>query len=186
MGNFYVNISVKGATQAELADALRAMMAPAIVGPSFNGWCSFVENSIEMQDQEAIDQFGAAFSKRFGPTVSVLNHDDDMLSVDLYVDGKAVAEFNSCPGYFNEQASEAELAPRWSGVDQFAALGRGISQADVEAAFQGDEPFAAEMHERLATLLGLPRYSVGFGFGYASRGEVEGDAADYITVELST
>lgn len=180
MGYFYVNLSVKGASQAELAAFLRQSRSDAFIGPVENGWCSFTDSVIEQQDQEVIDQIGSALSLKFDAVVSVLNHDDDILSVDVFRHGKSVANYNSCPGCFMDDPTDDDLKPQLSSSSAFADLADGLSATSVEEILLASDLFGIELHQRFAKLIGLPSYSVGFGEKYASGGELAGDPGSYI------
>jgi hypothetical protein len=174
MGSFYVNFSVKGIRQADLARFLRERKIDAYVGPAQNGWCSFSDSVTEGQDSSEITQLGASLSLDLQKSVlCVLNHDDDVLSIDLFQDGSPTAEYNSCPGYFDMDPSPERLQPRFSGVEDLAKLGTNISPVDLREILTDDGALAVELHERLAAVLDLPKYSVGFGYRYVAGGEFE-------------
>ncbi|WP_442582759.1 hypothetical protein ACSBOB_12765 [Mesorhizobium sp. ASY16-5R] len=179
MGNFYVNFSVKGVAQTELIEDFRRNAIDAFVGPDERGWCCFAEEVTDSQDQSAITALGSSLSLRTGqPVLSVLNHDDDMLSVDLFVAGETVGDYNSCPGYFDDDPDPERLMPRLLHAEEFAKLREGLTVSNLRDALTTDQSLdAISSHERVVEQLALPGYSIGFGFGYASRGELPGEGS---------
>jgi hypothetical protein len=175
VGHFYVNFNVKGATQPEIVDLLRTLRLDAYVGPEAGSWICFSERGADEQDQQIIAAIGAQLSARLDkPVLCVLNHDDDILALDLFATGVVIAEYNSCPGYFEESPDEERLKPSLSGVEQLAALGNKVTPAAVRQVLTtDDQDFASGIHESFVNLLGLPEYSVAFGYNYIAKGEFE-------------
>jgi hypothetical protein len=173
MGNFYVNFSVKGVGQLDVVSVLRELGADGYVGPAENDWCSFAESTTDTQDGSAIIALGTAVSLKLGkPVLCVFNHDDDILSVDLFANGEAVAEYNSCPGYFASDPTPEQLRPRLSNVEALANLGS-VPPDDLREALMEEDAFALDLHGRIVEALSLPEYSVGFGYRYAQKGEFD-------------
>lgn len=173
MGNFYVNICVKISDPHQLISSFSPTFGAAFVGPSVDGWTCFSSEAIDSQDQAKINMLGIHLSAEFKTTaVAVLNHDDSILSVDLYREGEAIAEFNSCPGYFNPNPSEEDLEPRLSDASAFASLVEDISPEDLSVELLKPE-LAADtlgLHEKLVSVLRLPQYSIAAGYRYINEG----------------
>ena len=164
MGNFYVNISAK-VDRPTLKSMLDHMPDRSVIGPEGNGWLTFTSEHLETQDQEVIDAYGVGLSQYIpGPMIAVLNHDDDILSIDLFEGGKRTATYNSCPGYFDERATEADLEPKFSNSEAFDAL---APDGGVTALLKERPVFAVEAHAAFAKAVGLP--AAGFGFCYVER-----------------
>ena len=52
--------------------------------------------------RDDIDDAGRFSADEKCPAISLEVHDDDILVYDLYVDGKHVDSYNSCPGFFDD------------------------------------------------------------------------------------
>jgi hypothetical protein len=173
MGNFYVNFSVKDADQERVADALRRERRHAIVTPEDGGFVVVYDEEAESQSTRSILAVGRLLSGGVGrPVLATLNHDDDILCYWLFEGGELVDSYNSDPDAFEDE----EGAPPWHAGDPeklCASLRPDADIAAIEEILRGEYLFAVERHEKLAESLGLPSWSVGFGFGYVADGELE-------------
>lgn len=170
MGNFYVNVTLKAERMA-LKTMLDHIADRSVIGPEADGWLTFSSAALEQQEQETIDAYGEGVSKHVaGPVIAALNHDDDILSIDVYEGGVRTATYNSCPGYFSESPTEADLKPRLTNPDVFDAL---APDAGISALLNDRPVFAVEAHAAFAKAAGLPPETAGFGFRYAERGEFD-------------
>jgi hypothetical protein len=99
----------------------------------------------------------------------LLNHDDDILYFELYVNGEKTDEYNSNPAYFGEDAPDE---PTGGNAARLAAAFGTTDVAAIESALRKpDYIFATDRHRDLAAALGLPEFSVGIGFTYAEAGD---------------
>lgn len=172
MGSFYVNLAVPADATEAFTQLVRKAGDKGLVSPMQQGWMVLVSEQLDYQDQGAINYYGQGLSASLGvPVLSVLNHDDDVLSVDVFKAGQMVAGYNSCPGLFKEHPTAEDMAPRLRGADHLAALREGVTVAQVEAILKGDAGIATMVHMALAELLKLPPCSVAVGYRYASQGE---------------
>jgi hypothetical protein len=173
VGNFYVNFSVRSADPQQAADVLERAGRRAIVTPSRGGYVVVYDKEADRQATEPIMEVGCLLSRETGhPVFAVLNHDDDVLCYWLFEAGELSDSYNSNPDAFDED----EGAPAWRPGDAeklCAVLRPGMGAAAVEAILRGDCGFAVDRHEQLADALGLPSWSVGFGYGYVARGDLE-------------
>ena len=176
MGSFYVNFSVKEAESRQVADALKRGGRRAIVTPSRGGYVVAYDDEADRQAIQPILAVGRLLSREVGrPVLAVLNHDDDILCYWLFTGGELVDSYNSNPAAFEPEAGE----PPWQVGDSAklcAALNAGANVAAVESVLRGDCLFAVHRHQQLADALGLSPSSVGFGYRYVSRGELEDDS----------
>jgi hypothetical protein len=177
MGSFYVNFSVKDAEQKQVADALDRRGRRAIVSPAVGGYVVAYDEEAESQSTSSILAVGGLLSREMGrPVLATLNHDDDILCYWLFECGEVVDSYNSNPGAFEEEPG----APPWQAGDPeklCASLRPGADATAVEEVLRGEYIFAVERHERLAEILGLPSWSVGYGYTYVANGEL-GDELD--------
>lgn len=174
MGNFYVNICVNELASTQLEAWLGAQLFPSYVGPELNGWVCFVSEPLDAQEQTIIHDFGSVLTKDSSRlAVTVLNHDDDVLVIEIFQNGARLAAYNSCPGYFTEDATEDDWRPHLDDASAFAALKPGVTEQQIKQTLVEGEmsAFACDTHQAVVDLLGLPDYSVGEGFRYVSRGK---------------
>ena len=186
MGDTYANISVKGARQSELVDLFSRNNLKAVIGPEVNGWCCFAAEILELHGQGLINELLEAFSSRpLGAAMCVQCYDEDLLSIDLFKEGKSCSEYNSCPGCFYDDPSDEDLKPRLKNPEGFCGLGDAISVDDIKRVLTPeDTDYLAvhEVHDNFINLLKLPPYSLAFGFRNALRDSAFADEITFIRV----
>lgn len=173
MGNFYTNYTLRGPSLESVADALRGRNA--IVSRSKNT-CVVVFDEASEQDQEVIGKLGAQLSSTWScPVLAVLNHDDDILWYDLYVNGSLSDRYDSSPGYFD---ADAEPAPPIGGDAQKLCTAFGATDVETiesvlrRSSYDDDGyAFASERHADLVRALGLPQFAVGTAYSSLERNE---------------
>jgi len=187
MGNFYTNYTLRGPSQQEVAKALAGRSA--IVTPAQGGCVVVFDERSEEQDDKVIAALAARLSRDFGcPVLAVLNHDDDILWYQLYLDGTLADTYDSSPGYFNPSAKPS--APAGGDARKLCNAFGAAKVAEVEAILRksslGGEGyvFAVDRHADLARDLGIPPFGVGVGFNDIADGELPDglDEDDLITV----
>ncbi len=95
-----------------------------------------------------------------------------MSEIALLKSGCLRLPYNSNPDAFEEEPG----APPCQAGDSdklCATLRPGADVAAVEEILRGEYVFGVERHERLAEILGLPSWSVGYGYTYVADGELE-------------
>jgi hypothetical protein len=174
MGNFYVNYTLRGPSQIQVADALSGHSA--IVTSSHLGCVVAFEEASEKQDEKIITDLAAQLSLDLRcPVLAVLNHDDDILCYWLYISGELKDKYDSSPGYFD---SSADLScPIGGNAKELCNAFGNDNAADIEAILRKPEDengyiFAVDRHADLAKALGIPIYGVGFGYSYIEQGEL--------------
>lgn len=86
MGNFYVNYTVRGASQKDVVVALAGRNA--VVTREESGCVVAFDEESDSQDVEVMNAVGGALSKATGRVVlGVVNHDDDILAYTLWDKG---------------------------------------------------------------------------------------------------
>lgn len=160
MGNFYSNIVITRVAAGRVVEWMQSRGTAAFVETSDLGCVIFDEaaDSDYSHDDLAREISGTLHSR----AMVVTNHDDDILSLEVYDDGTLVDSYNSAPDYFDPEV-EAAAAP--TGGDRLADL-YGVEAAGVAAAIKGDFVFAVERHAALFDELGLPKSSCGCSFEY--------------------
>jgi len=177
MGNFYVNMTAKGADQNEVLATVTKLGRKAFVFPTVNGFTVFCDAQAETQERRIIDELARKASHDLGcPVFCVLNHDDDVLWYGLYEQGELLDEYDSSPGHFEGQFSSpkggnAASLCRIMGVTDSKAV------AAVEVALRKPHSeegyiFEVERHAAVAKAVGLPSCSVGICYSYLQRGEL--------------
>jgi len=190
VGAFYVNLVVGTADQSAVAAALAGRSA--LVTPAIGGFVIVADEAADTQDQDVIRSLARGLSSRLDcPVLAVMNHDDDILWYCLAGGAEIVDEYDSAPGYFDADADVDEDGhlPSPAGGDAkrlCAAFGSSAVERVQEVLRKpsfddGGYVFAGERHSDLVTALGLPQFSVGFGFVYASAGSLpEGLSQDQL------
>jgi hypothetical protein len=167
MGNFYVNYTLRGVTQAAVVKALAGRKC--IVTPSANDTVVVFDEESDNQDQQVISPLATELSQKLRcPVLAVLNHDDDILWYQLYKDGKLEDEYDSSPGYFDPRAEPS--APAGGNAAKLCTAFGSAKTEDVErvlrkSAFDDDGyAFAFERHGDLVSALGISAFSVGTAY----------------------
>jgi hypothetical protein len=178
MGSFYTNITLRGATQQSVAEAL--VGRTCYVSREVDGHIIVTDARCDEQREDELAVLAQQLSARFSvPTVAVMNHDDDVLWLYVFDRGVAVGgEYVSAPGYFSGEKSP----PR--GGDS-SAIARTFGIADRETNIERilrtgseDYTFAFQRHTDFARALGLPEQSVGFGYTYIAGGDLPGELTE--------
>ena len=187
MGNFYVNITLKGPGRDQIVAGLTEACCDAYLSPTVDGVTTICEAVCDSQDDDHIRAFAAKLSERLGcPALAVLNHDDDVLWYGLYTAGVLDHEYTSAPDFFEAEFldpdDDLELDDDGVSIPEggdaqalCAAFGPAADPAAVETILRAldDETgfvFAFERHEALAKALGLPAYTVCCGYRDLERG----------------
>ena len=175
MGNFYTNLVVRGPSQQAVANELKGRNA--LLSPPLDGYIVVFDEQCEKQDPEVVARLAARLSKAFScPVLASMNHDDDVLWLQLYSDGRLVDEYNSSPSYFDPKAKPSD--PKGGDARVLCAAFASTNADQVESVLRKSSftdngyAFAIERHADLAGALGLPRCVAGGGFQYITEGEI--------------
>jgi hypothetical protein len=109
--------------------------------------------------------------------LALMVHDDDILYFELMERGQTIDRYDSCPGYFEPNASPEQLAPtggnaellcrvfdaqaRRSEVETILRKSRGSDDGDAYL-------FESRRHRDLCYALNIPTWAVHFGYHYLS------------------
>lgn len=175
MGNFYTNYTLRSPSPQAIVSALAGRSA--IVTPAQDGCVVVFDEESEEQDTEIISRLASRLSSDLQCTVlAVLNHDDDIFWYQLHQSGELADEYDSSPGYFDEE--EEPSAPAGGDAQKLCSAFGSSAVAEVESILRKssfDEDgytFEFERHTDLVRALGIPSFGVGAGFEYVSRGEL--------------
>lgn len=189
MGSFYVNITLRGPVQQSVVNLLKNRSA--YVSPTENNCTVVFDEQCDSQDQDVISHLASELSKNLDcPVFAILNHDDDILWYQLFEGGKLIDEYDSTPGYFNETAEPS--GPSGGNANALCNAFQSENVNEVERILKKSSfvnegyVFALERHEDLVNALGLPTFTVGYGFNTISFGEIpEGFEKDqFISTKL--
>ena len=167
MGGFFNNVQVRTDTagREKLIRALRARFeadglveaspeGPAdrtvvIRGVDDGGWVA----TYDSLDIAGLEPLAKLLSEAIdGYACSVMVHDDSVLMLELYENGRSVDKFNSAPNYFEdaEPAASTGDPSRWSSV-----LKPPSTVQDLAARFQERDTFAQDTLTKIAELVGI-------------------------------
>jgi hypothetical protein len=184
MGNKYVSFSVRRPDQQRVADVLKRAKRVAIVTPPQNDYVVAYDKEADNFITSEIHKVGILLSKEADALVfAVLNYDDDVLAYWLFEQGQLADSFDSNPDFDKEvpTPSKTQGGDAHRLCDAFRAT---TTPAEVEAILRGDYVFAVEQYQRLADLLGLPSWSVGFGYDYVADGDLEEELDDQQLIRI--
>ncbi|PWU10214.1 MAG: hypothetical protein C5B50_25935 [Verrucomicrobia bacterium] len=182
MGNFYVNYTLRSPDQRAVAAALAGRAS--IVTPAQDGCIVVFDEESEDQNQEVIAELAARLSGSLGcPLLAVLNHDDDILMYQLFLNGELMDEYDSTPDYFGgaeefDDESHPLKDPQGGNAKLLCEVFGANAVEEVENILRKpsltDEGyvFAFERHADLAGALGIASFGVGTSFSALSDGEL--------------
>jgi hypothetical protein len=175
MGNFYVNYTLRGPSQEAVAAALAGRNA--LVTPQQNGCVVVFDEKSDEQDTDVMATVASHLSVELQcPVLAVLNHDDDILLFQLYVQGDLADEYNSNPGYFDPSSGSSEpaggLSQKLCDVFEVEDV-LSVERVLRKSTFAGDGyDFEIERHEDLIRALNLSEYAVGTSYTYIQNDEL--------------
>jgi hypothetical protein len=182
MGNFYVNHTVR-APQNRVIAVLEKHGHTAFVSPTADGYTVVFDQQCDTQDTFAIAELGQELSAALNsPVVAFLNHDDDILCYWLFERGEPVEAYNSCPDYFEDDASggdsdedegQGEAGPTSDGTELCRVFRPGVRDRVRSILAEPSPMFASMTHHDLVSALGLPTWTVGTGYRYLAEGDSE-------------
>lgn len=175
MGNFYTNYTLKGPSQKAVATALAGRSA--VVTPAQNDCVVVFDEKSNDQISTGIIELSSQLSRDLCcPVLSVLNHDDDILWYQLFMNGELLDEYDSSPSYFDPIASPS--APAGGDAKKLCDAFNATSVTEIERILRVSSfdkngyAFAIERHAALARALGIPTFGVGSAFYSITNGEL--------------
>jgi hypothetical protein len=175
VGSFYTNITLRGPGQDEVAEYLAGRNRQVLVSPTISGVTVVYDALTESQQTRLLTDLGRELSGQFDcPALAALNHDDDVLWLQLHEDGRLIDEYNSAPDYFDQTASAGPdggdaqaLCEVFDAADATERVKRILRQERDVAGYM----FASKRHAELAEQLGFPPELVTTGYRYLTHGE---------------
>jgi|SRR5277367_2301497 len=186
MGNWYTNVAVKGAEQAQVVATLEELGRRAYVTPEMAGWIVVYDQQTDEFDLGILESLALTLSTRlFCTTLASCNADDDVLWLALYENGSLSTRYASSRKAF-EDGDEFPDPKETAQV-----LGRVCEKPDatnhtlsvlrkshgvlglLSLYFKIRLAYVVEVqrHLDLSNLLGMPRAAVGLGYTYVNKGQ---------------
>jgi hypothetical protein len=190
MGNWYTNISVKGAQQSEVIAALDELGRRAYVAPDTRGWVLLYDQECDKFDLDSLESLALTISARLSCTaLASLNADDGILWLGVYENGKLTTRYASDRKQFEDAA---EFPPIEDVAGVLCRIFEKLEKSDqvrkilrrphgalglLSYFFKTRLAYLFEVlrHGDLADALGMPSGSVGLGYKYVDRGETPPD-----------
>ncbi len=178
MGNFYTNVSLKGPSQEQILAVLRELGRTALVTPTVDQFTVVYDRECENQDIDLLASLNLTLSHHLRCAGwAALNHDDDLLWLSVYENGRPAGEYNSNAEFMerNDRINDAKLVA--------ASLGRLFCPAPALSLVKQLEKILArrcgwlgyrlemERHRDLLQALRLPLFAMAAGYNYVSQGE---------------
>jgi hypothetical protein len=176
MGNFYANVTLRG---ADLGAVRAAAPRPAFVVSDGDHVVVFPEAE-DMGELVSV----AGLAQALGClAVGAGVHDDDLLFWEVHDGGTLVTEGAVSDPALVFGMGEPGPDPADLAVALAAAVGRPEAGSQLAALFAEDHVFASDLHTQVVELLGLAPSAVGWGYGYlqAEGGLLDAPAAEHLT-----
>lgn len=156
MGAFIVNINVRTQDRSAVETELQAIgVQEAWVTGAMGGWITIYEEKASTQDDGHIREMAGRLSSRLhAPTIAFLVHDSDLVCYWLYDDGRLLDEFNSCPDYFDRNASPDDSPGQPEVLLRYCRQGTTL-EAVAQVLNDREHVFAEDQLVKLADLLGI-------------------------------
>jgi hypothetical protein len=169
MGLFYSNLTVHRAARPALLAELRRLKREAFVSPTIDGHTVIFDKAIEEQDFKAIERLGKAVTKALScSALAAVLHDDDVLYLWLFVNGRVRDRYDSLPGYFDPDSApgppeggDAKVLCQAFGRPERADRVDELLRADLLESELAGVPGELERHAALAGELGIPPFTAG-------------------------
>jgi hypothetical protein len=170
MGLFYSNLTVYRPARSALQAELRRLKREAFLSPTLRGHTVVFDKAMDEQDSKAIEWLGKAVTRALAcSALAAMLHDDDVLYLWLFHNGRVRDRYDSCPSYFDPHATETEPPAGGNAKALCETFGRRGRANRVEELLRAnlleDElpgvPGEFERHAALATELGMPPFVAG-------------------------
>jgi|SRR5579863_6769060 len=161
MGNFYTNVTLRTPYRDPVLAYMTEQGRSCFISPHLRGFVTVYDRICDEQDIRDLEDLTLELSKRFQcHALAVLNHDDDVLWMGLASSGSWVTVYRT---------DKVLSGSAWRISAAFKVLGMlplvwFLMRWPVVL-------FQLWRHSLIVWTLGLPKYSVGYGYEYLSRGE---------------
>src|SRR5215207_5234929 len=154
MGLFCVNFHFRSIDDKALTAALaRRRVKNYRIAPAQQRWTSLYEEQASQQDDGRIRGLASGLSKDLNAAVvAFMVHDSDIACYWLFDQGRPVDDYNSCPGYFDDDGGDGPSGGQTDALVRYCRPG--VSEDDLAAILTGENVFAEAVVEQLAEALG--------------------------------
>lgn len=186
MGNWYTNVSVKGAQQSDVVALLEELGRRAYVTPETSGWIVVYDQQTDEFDLGVLESLALTLSTRLSCiALASSNADDDVLWLALYENGSLSTRYASSRKSFEDghefpgPKETADVLVRVfqkpeakNSVLRVLRKSRGFLGL-LSFCFKIRFAYVVEVHRHLdlTNLLGMPRAAVGLGYTYVNKGD---------------
>lgn len=186
MGNWYTNVSVKGAQQSDVVALLEELGRRAYVTPETSGWIVVYDQQTDEFDLGVLESLALTLSTRLSCiALASSNADDDVLWLALYENGSLSTRYASSRKSFedgHEFPGPKETADVLVRVFQKPEAKNSVLRVLRKSRgflgllsfyFKIRFAYVVEVHRHLdlTNLLGMPRAAVGLGYTYVNKGD---------------
>lgn len=180
VGNFYANVTLVGAPREALLSTLGSEGRRAAL--LFVGRFSVVYDEQADTQDGSNEQLAESLSLALRcPAIAVTNHDDDVLMIECFEEGRRTDSYNSKPDYFQRRPGGEPAPPSGGDPSTLARLCEAGEPSELQAILRSGFQFEFLRHEALVQALGLPMATVNIGYSsIAADGLVPGDLKKFI------
>lgn len=169
MGLFYTNLTVYQPERQALIDAIQRVNRNAFISPTYHGYTVVFDEACDNGGSSQIEELGTALTRELScSALAAILHDDDVLYLWLFQNGKVTDHYDSLPQYFDPVAEPGhpEGGDSLLICDAFdCSHRRDRVETLLRASLLDDElPDVDDeltRHRTLATLLGMPEFVAG-------------------------
>jgi hypothetical protein len=157
MGLFCVNMHFRSTDEKALTAAVnRRGVKHFRVLPAKGGWTTLYEERASEQDDGRIRDLAGGLSRDLSAAaIAFLVHDSDIACYWLYENGQLLDEYNSCPNYWDDDATE-KGTPTGGTTDVLVRYCRqGVTHDELADILGQDTLYAENVIEQLADALGI-------------------------------
>lgn len=174
MGHHYANVVVCGASPAAVRDVLERNDMRALVTPELQGCVVVYEQRSDDGDSGHLVEVAKVLSsERHATTLGALNHDDDVVVLHLFHDGREEAYYiNARAALLGGPIALESFLPIRAAWTLCRRFRRRVHFPYVWLVLQRPYLLQVFKHMALARGLGLPSEAVRLGFRYVQRGEI--------------
>ena len=169
MGLFYTNITLRGPSQQQVAEHLKALGRTAHVSPTVDGFTVVYDRQTEDQDKRVLTGLACDLSQTFRcPALAALVHDSDVFAYWLCESGGVTDTYDSIPAYFGGEPSppaggDVEKLCRAFGregaIDEVQRILDAVRTASLSDDWSPGQLFGEDIHRQLAAALGTVSYT---------------------------
>jgi hypothetical protein len=186
MGNWYTNVSVKGAQQSDVVSVLEELGRRAYVTPETAGWIVVYDQQSDEFDLGILESLALTLSTRLSCTaLASCNADDDVLWLALYESGSLSTRYASSRKAFEDGDEFPELKEtaqilarvfqKPEAKDHVLSLLRKshgiLGLLSLYSRIRLAYVVEVARHLDLSNLLGMPLAAVGLGYTYVNKGD---------------